>query len=292
MKYSEACSILELYYSKPEEITNDIIKKQYKIKALQYHPDKYHGKDANEKFQEIHEAYQFLMKLTEDSVDTPSSYEELFSEFVTSIVNDRNIISILERICRHCDQKTYNYLENINFNKLMEIYTLLSKYQHLFHVPHDYMDKFAQIIKCKCDHAICYILNPNIDDLINANVYKLEHEQETLFVPLWHSHLEYDINNETNIFVLCKPILDNNIFIDEQQNIHKTITYSLNDIWNTNHINVIIGNNEFLIYKKTLLMKSYQSIIFRGKGMPICNVNNMFQCDKKSSVIVHIYISN
>jgi hypothetical protein len=291
MKYSEACSILELYHISPSEITNEVIKKQYKIMALQYHPDKYHGNDANEKFQEIHEAYQFLMQHSDSSVDTISSYTELFSDFFTTIVQDENIISILQRICTHCEERTYDYLENLNFNNLMEIYTHLSKYQHLFHIPNDYMDKFLQIIKTKCDHAICYVLNPNLNDLINAHVYKLEHENETFFVPLWYHQLDYD-HNDTDVYVLCKPALDNNTFIDENQNIHKTVTYSLNDIWNTDHINVIIGNHEFLIYKKKLLMKSYQSIIFRGKGMPICNINNMFQCDKKSSIIIHLYISN
>ena len=78
MKYSEACSILELYHISPSEITNEVIKKQYKIMALQYHPDKYHGNDANEKFQEIHEAYQFLMQYPDSGVDTISSYTELF----------------------------------------------------------------------------------------------------------------------------------------------------------------------------------------------------------------------
>ena len=65
----------------------------------------------------------------------------------------------------------------------------------LLHIPHDTMDKFIKIIQDKSENIHCYILNPNIDDLIDANIFKLQHGNETL---LFH----YGIDNWNMILIL------------------------------------------------------------------------------------------
>ena len=50
-----ALSILQINETK---ITEEIIKRQYRMLALKYHPDKNHAKDADSKFQEIQSAYE------------------------------------------------------------------------------------------------------------------------------------------------------------------------------------------------------------------------------------------
>ena len=47
----------------PEETgdTMENLKKQYRLKALLYHPDKNNSPDASAKFQEINESYQYLL---------------------------------------------------------------------------------------------------------------------------------------------------------------------------------------------------------------------------------------
>lgn len=54
-----ALKILEF---SPHEISNEaLIKKKYRHMALKYHPDKNKDSDAVEKFQQIHEAYEYLL---------------------------------------------------------------------------------------------------------------------------------------------------------------------------------------------------------------------------------------
>lgn len=288
MNYEEAIIILELNEISINEITPELIKKHYKKKALRYHPDKNSAPNATEKFQEIKDAYEFLMGYYGQTA-SQLSYNEIFTDFLNTLVKDHTITNILEKICIHCEQKTFDYLTTLNFQRLLEIYSLLNKYQYLFHIPHDTMDKFIKIIQDKSENIHCYILNPNIDDLIDANIFKLQHGNETLFVPLWHRQLEYDIDSR-NIFVFCKPTLSDKISIDDRQNIHVESKVKLSDIWKLDKIEINIGNKSVFIERKNLLMKTYQTIVFNKKGIPICNNDNVLQCDKKASIFVHLSI--
>jgi curved DNA-binding protein CbpA len=69
----ELYKVLELDIDKP--ITIDDIKKQYRRLAKRYHPDKYKGEDANEKFIKIQMAYKILM---EKHINGSSNYQEIY----------------------------------------------------------------------------------------------------------------------------------------------------------------------------------------------------------------------
>ena len=60
MNYCKACKILQI--DEKNTLDEKNIKKQYRILALTYHPDKNNSPDASMKFQEIHEAYEYLIK--------------------------------------------------------------------------------------------------------------------------------------------------------------------------------------------------------------------------------------
>jgi hypothetical protein len=292
MNYDEALLILELQDIPNHELNEELIKKHYKKKALQYHPDKNLSINTNDKFLEIRSAYEVLTTrhgLSQEQTTSYSSYNQLFSEFFTTLVNDKNVVSVLEKICIHCEQHTFDYLHTLEFNRLIEIYSILNKYQYIFHISQDVMEKIMKIIQNKSEYIDCYIVNPNIDDLLNANVYKLIYKGETLFVPLWHQHLEYEIDSKT-IIVLCKPILQDYISIDDRQNIHIESKVKLSDIWKLDKFEINIGQKSVFIERSKLLMKSHQTIVFNKKGMPICNNDNVLQCDKKASIFVHLSI--
>ena len=57
-KFNECCEILQLN----TPFSNSELRKQYRLLALKYHPDKYDKDDNGEKFKEIHSAYVFLNK--------------------------------------------------------------------------------------------------------------------------------------------------------------------------------------------------------------------------------------
>ena len=60
MNYNKACKYLE--FKKNDEINENTIKKQYRMLALTYHPDKNKNPESTAKFQEINEAKQKLLE--------------------------------------------------------------------------------------------------------------------------------------------------------------------------------------------------------------------------------------
>ena len=53
----KACRVLDI---DKKNVTIENVKKQYRLKALYYHPDKNPSPDAKERFQEVLESYEFL----------------------------------------------------------------------------------------------------------------------------------------------------------------------------------------------------------------------------------------
>ena len=66
MNYYNACSILEI---ENNEVTIENLKKQYRRKALQYHPDKNKSENASAMFINITNAYEYLLKYIDSDID-------------------------------------------------------------------------------------------------------------------------------------------------------------------------------------------------------------------------------
>ena len=78
MEIKKALEVLELHENEYNEYN---IKKQYRLKALKFHPDK-SGSDTTEQFHEIQEAYECLLSKKEH---ISKDYNSLFTDFLHSI---------------------------------------------------------------------------------------------------------------------------------------------------------------------------------------------------------------
>ena len=152
MNYNKACKYLE--FKKNDEINENTIKKQYRMLALTYHPDKNNSPDAKKKFQMINEAYQYLLSYEgyNNSNDiSENDYSNILFYFLNSIISEENNFMhvIINKINNLCEDKAIEYLKTLDTNLLFKIYDILFKYKNTFHMKANFIDEVKKIIKEK-----------------------------------------------------------------------------------------------------------------------------------------------
>jgi DnaJ-class molecular chaperone len=295
MNRKEACELLEI--DETIQITEDIIKKKYRMKALLYHPDKNKSPDASAKFQKIHEAYDFLLNEKNDhkSFNDIKSYKDLLADFLKSLSeggglqNDfqyRIFNTIITKITHMCENKAVVFLEKIDKTLLLKIYELLLKNREIFYISEQFLSQINDIVKKKTEKDECIILNPMLEDLFNHSLYKMQIESNLYLIPLWHQELIYD-NSGSDLYVKCIPILPDNISIDKNNNIYVDLTFNVCDIWEKEKIEIEIGGIQFAVYIENLNIKKYQSIVLKRMGIPK-QLDDIFDVIQKADIILQI----
>uniref|UniRef100_A0A6C0DJQ0 J domain-containing protein n=1 Tax=viral metagenome TaxID=1070528 RepID=A0A6C0DJQ0_9ZZZZ len=316
MNYKKACQCLDIEFDK-KKLDKIKLKRQYRLKALLYHPDKNNSVDAVSKFQEVHESYEYLLKYQDYMVpdieyyndydcsdDSANEDEKMFSNinkngydwmlfsFLRNVLNKNKqnnlLYTIIQRISSICETNALDTLEKIDKNILIKIYDILKKYKEAFHFSEEFIIKIENIIANKIKNDECIILNPTLEDLFQNNLYRLTVNQNHYCIPLWHHELVYD-NSGSDIYVKCNPILPENIEIDNQNNIHIHIEYKICEIWKESIIDVYLTNdNQIKITVNLLKLVEEQTIVFSNIGISKINTENVYDISKKSDIIIHL----
>lgn len=304
MNRSIACICLDLP-NNTDPIDIDVIKRQYRLKALTYHPDKNKEPDASSKFHEIHNSYEYLMKEEghmdddiyessfqyEDYCDETESYKNLFVLFLKKMLENETsksiFYSIIQRITTLCENKAIELLERLDKQTLLKTYIILLKYKDAFHITDSLINKINIIIENKNDKDECIILNPSLHDLYENNLYKLTVNNVPYIIPLWHHELIYDASGN-EIYVNCIPILPNNIDIDDKNNIHIYVHYDIHDIWGQEFMYINCDNFSIPIKVDTLKLIPTQTIIVVKKGITKINTKNIYDVSNKSDIYITI----
>jgi len=295
MNKTTAYQCLDLDINDPD-IDVDMIKRQYRLKALIYHPDKNKSPNAVSKFQEIHDAYEYLLKADEyanhDSND--DSYRNLFMIFLKKILeNDTGqsvFYNIIQRLTTMCESKAFELLERLDKPTLIKTCIILTKYKDAFHITDNIIEKITSLIQTRNENDECIVLNPTLKDLYNNNLYKLSVNGETYIIPLWHHELVYD-NLGHDLYVNCLPDLPGHITIDENNNIHIDVKYNIHDIWEHEYIQVHCDAVCYPIQVNTLKLTHKQTVIFAKQGLSKINAKNIYDVSNKSDVYVTVHLT-
>jgi hypothetical protein len=309
MNFNIACEILEIN----NDLTNlkvDALKKCYHKLALQHHPDKNgNTKQANENFQKINEAYNYLSReLTDDEEnDDLNYYDDMQNTGYLNILNlfidtllkgtySEILSTIIKDIVNGYKEITLKLLDELDKEKIISIYNFLFKYKHILHISDHLLDNYKQIIIDKYKDVQIYVLNPTIKDLFDNNIYKLELNRIIYFVPLWHTELYFDDPSselgKDNIIVKCIPDLPNNITIDENNNIFIGLDIPFDFSLLNNTIDFKVGEKSFSIHCDHLKLKIKQNYIFKKCGISKIFENDIYNIEEKGDIIVNIHFIN
>jgi hypothetical protein len=294
MNRERALDILEIpIENRIPPISDEIIKKQYRVKALQYHPDKNNAPDAVAHFQEIKSAYDYLLQSSgiEDNSPDEHTYSHILKMFLKGIwKGEHNHVLfsiIIEKIGNCCEAKVIELLEKVDNDILIKIHGVFAKYRSAFHFSEEFLKYVEQVLLIKLKKDECIILNPSIDDLFECNLYKITENGNTYIVPLWHHELVYD-NSGSNLYVRCNPILPDTISIDSENDLHVFVKYTIADIIDNETVDIDVGTHRFSIYVKQLYLKREQVVVLKNRGIPTINPDNIYSVTKRSNIHIHI----
>lgn len=324
MNRQKALDILNLSHLSNTEYaySEEIIKKQYRLLALKYHPDKNRSLDASARFQNIHSAYEYLRKEVDGNFveENYRDFDEIFKLFLDSVLDNEYVI--IKKILIILIPKIITALKTIDIIKIREIIQPINveilnklaeffvKYESIFegydirnlsNTLNEYIynislpRKFYREADVEPQNTICeynhLLLHPVLDDLFQNNLYKCLESGHHLLIPLWHQELVYDLSG-VELLVECYPVLPDNISIDDKNDIYIGLEYDILELWGMDILEIELGSERFYIDRNSLYFKENQKITLKEKGISRINESDIYSIEEKGDIHVYIKITN
>jgi hypothetical protein len=314
MKLNEAINILHLNkkynINNLHCLTNEELRKQYHILALDKHPDKNDNIDYDDEFKNINIAYETIKKYiqlknsedfndyqnsSKNSNDNDSNYNfiELVLKFIKLLNNysNDNINNFKHECYEYTNVLLESFFMDMDFYKLkyfiwiLNNETIIKNYINFNNnINIDYIKNF---LYNKINKYEIIIIKPSLYQIYNSYIHKLDICNNNIIIPLWHKELIID-----KYIIKIEPELSNNILIDEDNNIHYNIKDNIYNIIVKYYEKKIIPINIDNIIKfdlpiERIIIKENLSITFYNIGIPIIDNKNILNNKKKSNIILH-----
>lgn len=279
------------------------VNKRYRTLALQHHPDKNsNSEQSSARFKEINEAYVLLKKTSEnnnnndgnnddennDDENNDDEFDEY--EFIYAFVSSfsyfkEDMIITIRHFINGLYEKAIINFDSLDSETALKLYELITTYNFIFNINEEYLNRIKQRLEKNVKRVI---LHPTLEELYSENnIHVLDvGDDGKIYVPLWHTELQYNVNGET-IIVNCLPKLPNYIHIDADNNIHMDVRTHVSNLMDV--LNVPVCARVYIPTDK-IRLKRFQKIRLKNKGIPKINITNIYNIKLKSDIIINLEI--
>ena len=293
MDYKKACSVLNL----SEKHLYDTRKRAYYKMALKYHPDKY-KEDNGEKFKEVKNAFDYLNSNEEkksESFDENIKYTELIRIVVKYFSPNQNwdnlfLDTSITGIFKDCSRLSIEIFRKLSKERAIQVYDFL---YNCSLVDKELLERYKIILKKKCETDNIILLNPDIDDLFNDNIYKLTFEEKEYYIPLWHHELHFSLH-EKDLIIKCDPEIPKNCWIDDRNNIYFLSKININDLFEEGYCDITLCKNKTIkiMSHELKITKEKQVIIKRNEGILKINDTHTYDTTIRGDIYLECILEN
>ena len=284
----------------------DVKRNYYKL-SLKWHPDKNISINSTKKFQEIAEAYEFLKiyldlengnETNETNESNENDFLNMCNHFLSSLIEttktmtgnritNEQIMNILKQLTTKCEKVSIKLFEGIDKESSILLFNYLVSYADILSISQETLNEIKNVIELKMKNDNIIILNPNIENLLNDEVYVLTFEDKTYYIPLWHNELIYD-TTKGKLIVKIEPELPPHLEIDDNNNIIVNLTTKINSLLVNEKLIFKLGEKVFQMTSENLRIKKKQQFFLKNKGLTRINYSELYNIKKKADIIVNL----
>ena len=291
MNYNKACVILEL----SSTFTDKELRQSYYIKALQYHPDKNNNIETTKKFQEILDAYTYLKKYIdisksdiENIENIDNSYSNILEQFMSGIIGKNlEINKFMPILNNKCSQISLEFINQLPKTTVLQFYKIAQQYSNIFDIDPIILEKLSIIVSNYTEKDTTIILKPSLDNLLNDDVYKLNHKDNIYLIPLWHHELIYEISNNL-LTIQCEPELPEYISLDTHNNLYINISTSVTTLIKEENLDICIGKYNYIIPVQNLYLKKFQRYKIKENGISKIDTKYIYNIQNRGNIYLDI----
>ena len=204
----------------------------------------------------------------------------------TSITNEQ-IMNILKQLTTKCEKVSIKLFEGIDKESSILLFNYLVSYADILSISQETLNEIKNVIELKMKNDNIIILNPNIENLLNDEVYVLTFEDKTYYIPLWHNELIYD-TTKGKLIVKIEPELPPHLEIDDNNNIIVNLTTKINSLLVNEKLIFKLGEKVFQMTSENLRIKKKQQFFLKNKGLTRINYSELYNIKKKADIIVNL----